>query len=977
MKSNRIGVFICHCGRNIAGTVDVKSLVKEISQLYGVVHCEDYKYMCSDPGQSLIRQKIKEKNIQALVVASCSPSLHERTFQRAIQQVGLNPYLLEIANIREQCSWIHQDIYYATKKAGAIIKSAIEKVRLNEALIPQKIPVTKRALVVGAGIAGIQASLDIANSGYEVVLVERSPSIGGHMAQLSETFPTLDCSQCILTPKMVDAGHHENIKLYTYSEIESVSGTVGNFRVKIRRKSTYVDYDKCNGCEDCVEVCPVSLSNEFDLGLSLRKAIYRPFPQAVPNKFTIDQRGIPPCRSACPAGVNVQAYVALSAQGKFAEALAKEREDNPFPSVCGRVCTHPCESRCKRSEVDAPVSIREIKRFLADYETELPRPVLPERKKERVAIIGAGPSGLSCAYFLARMGYNVDVFESSPLPGGLLRTAIPRFRLPRKSLEKDIEYIKSWGVVIKTNSKVDAPEKLLTQGYNAVYIATGAHIERKLGVEGEDLEGIYYGIDFLKRVNLSGAVKIGKRVQVVGGGNSAIDAARTALRLGAEEVSILYRRSRKEMPANAEEIEEAIREGIKIQFLTTPVKFIGEAGGLKEIECIKMKLGPLDESGRRRPEPIPGSEFRVPSDTVIITIGQIPDTAYLKEKLELRRGRIKVNDRGQTSVTGIFAGGDVVRGPATVIEAIGDGKSAASVIARYLQGLDLEALPEKPPEVKEVKIPPDIARVKPQTVQVLELEKRAGSFQEVNLGLNEEQVRLEAQRCLGCGGCAVCGECVKACEQKAIDYTLKDRVIEEEVGAIIVATGYDLYSIENFPEYGGGRYADVISGLQFERLLSASGPTRGEVKRPSDGKVPKRVAFISCVGSRDPEHHLAYCSKVCCMYNVKHALLYKERVPDGEPIIFTIDIRTAGKGYEEFLIRAKEHEKVTYIRGKPGRILKNRDGLVIWAEDTITQKPIKVHCDMVVLATAIIPSAQALTLAQKLNIHTDVTGFFN
>ena len=263
----RTGVFVCHCGKNISSTVDIAKVVEEIGRDPNVIVCKDYKYMCSEPGQNLITKTITSEKLDRVVVACCTPSLHEETFRKAAESTGLNRYLLEIANIREQCSWVHSDMNKATSKAISLIRSAIKKSLLNDSLDPIKVPVTQKALVIGGGIAGIQAALDIANSGHEVTLVERSPSIGGHMAQLSETFPTLDCSQCILTPKMVEAGKHENIELLTYSEVEELSGNIGNFKVKIRRKAAYVDHDKCTGCGDCTEKCPTEVLSEFDEGL--------------------------------------------------------------------------------------------------------------------------------------------------------------------------------------------------------------------------------------------------------------------------------------------------------------------------------------------------------------------------------------------------------------------------------------------------------------------------------------------------------------------------------------------------------------------------------------------------------------------------------------------------------------------------------------------------------------------------------------
>ncbi len=491
---------------------------------------------------------------------------------------------------------------------------------------------------------------------------------------------------------------------------------------------------------------------------------------------------------------------------------------------------------------------------------------------------------------------------------------------------------------------------------------------------------MYYGIDFLRRVNLSDKVEIGENVVVVGGGNSAIDAARTVLRLGAKEVTIVYRRSLKEMPADRDEIEEAKNEGIKIRFLTTPTKFSGEIGVLKNMECIRMKLGLPDESGRRRPEPVTGSEFVIPVDMVIITIGQSPDTSYLPENTNISinkwGGFIVDTDTLQTSVPGIFAGGDAVRGPDTVIWAIADGKRAAVSIERYLSGLDLKKGRIELEKVKDIRLPRIIRNTKREKICTLSLEKRKGNFNEVNLGYTEEQVKSEAMRCFSCGGCIECRECEKVCEQNAIDHNLKDRIIEEEVGAIIVATGCELYPIEKIPEYGAGKYEDVINGLQFERLLSASGPTDGQIKRPSDNKVPKRVVFVSCVGSRDPEHHLPYCSKICCMYTAKQAMLYKHKVPNGEAIIFYIDIRAGGKGYEEFVERAQK-EDVMYIRGKVSKIYRNNGKLNVLGVDTLIGKQLEIECDMVVLSMAMVPDRDIDDLLGKLKIAADKHGFLS
>ena len=528
---SRIGVFVCHCGENISRTVDVEKVAQAAGALTGVAYACEYKYMCSDPGQNLLKKAVAEHNLEGIVVAACSPRMHEKTFRKAAQAAGVNPFLVEMANIREHCSWVHEDRAEATKKASDIVTMLVERVKRDRKLVPITVPVTKRALVIGGGIAGIQAALDIADCGHQVVLVEKEPSIGGHMAQLSETFPTLDCSQCIMTPKMVDVANHPNITLHTYSEIDQVDGYIGNFQITIRKKARSVDMGKCTGCGVCMAKCPQKkIKNSFDRDLGLRPAIYVPFPQAVPNTPVIDRA--------------------------------------------------------------------------------------------------------NCTWF-----------------------------------------------------------------------------------------------------------KTGK-----------------------------------------------------------------------------------------------------------------------------------------------------------------------------------------------------------------------------------------------------CGVCQKVCGPGAVDYSQEDTLIVEPVGAIVVATGFELYSITEKPkgspikgygEFGHGNLPDVIDGMTFERLASASGPTGGKILRPSDGKEPKQVVFVQCVGSRAREKGISYCSKICCMYTAKHTMLYKHKVHDGQAYVFFMDARTPGKGYDEFWRRAVEEEEAVYIRGMVSRLYQKDDKIVVMGSDISVGVQVEIEADLVVLATAVQPRQGADTLAQKLGISYDQYNFYS
>jgi heterodisulfide reductase subunit A-like polyferredoxin len=686
--------------------------------------------------------------------------------------------------------------------------------------------VIPEALVIGAGIAGMQAALDIADKGFKVHLVEKDPSIGGHMAQLDKTFPTLDCSACIITPKMVDTANHPNIHLLTYSEVVHIEGKAGHFKVILMKKARYVDTTKCTACADCVGQCPVTLPNEFDMGLGKRKAIYIPFPQAVPLKYTIDRRGTPPCVATCPLHCNAQGYVALISQRKFKEALSLVREKLPFPGILAYACSHPCERECKRIEEDRPISICDLKRSLADHVEEPEFEFTPsEEKGQKVAIIGSGPSGLTAAYDLRKMGYRVTLFESKSEMGGLLTHGFPSYRLPRQVIEKDLSVIEKMGIEVRLDTEVgkDLSSETLYQSFDAIYIATGM-----AGVES--------------------MVRVFK--------------------------------------------------------------------GLKRT----------------------------------------------------RRGTIQVDPISlQTGLKGVFAGGDLVTGPGTIVESMAHGRKAAISIDRYLRGEDLiqgresegtqtsplrSTLPDSKREKREVL--PDM--VKP-----------------LKAGLTLEEAMEEAKRCLNCGGCSDCGECAKYCQPKAVFYGMKEEKIELYVGAIVVATGFDPFDPKRKPEFGYGVYSNVLHGLELERLCSASGPTKGEIL--IQGKKPKEVVFIHCVGSRDKTVGNEYCSRVCCMYTAKQAHLIRDKIPDAHITVLYMDVRAFGKGFEEFYERVQK-EGIIYRRANPSEIYRRNGKLVVRGEDTLIGEPFELEADLVVLASGLIPRKEDDILKEILGLEKSSDRFY-
>ena len=846
-------------------------------------------------------------------------------------------------------------------------------------------PPVGAVLVVGGGIGGIQTSLDLAESGFKVYLLEKNLSIGGTMAQLDKTFPTNDCSMCIMSPKLVDAGRHRNIEILTNAKVEKVGGEPGHFKVLIHKNARYVAIDACKACGDCTKVCPVKMPNDYEQGLVTRAAIYQLFAQAMPSTYGIEKRGEPPCRATCPIHVNAQGYIALITAGKFEEALALVREKNPFPGITGRICTHPCETACRRKDVERAVAIDGLKRFLSDFEREDKTDLtVPEENGKRVAIVGSGPAGLLAAFDLRRMGYGVTIFEALPVAGGMLAIGIPEYRLPRSVLNKEIRYLLQMGVELRLNTPIGKDltlQDLKAKGYDAIFIATGAHQSRKSGLEGEENEGVIHAIDFLRKVALGQAVKVGEKVVIVGGGNAAIDAARTAFRLGTKEVTIAYRRTRNEMPAQEEEIEEAEHEGIHLEYLTAPTRLVIEGGKIQGMECIRMELGEPDESGRPRPVPIPGSEFRIEADTVIPAISQSPDLSFLNglEGLKTSRwGGIEADPVTlETSLKGIFAGGDVVTGPQTYIDAMAAGRKAALSIDRYLKGEDLRANREAEGPQKEF-IQIDIHGVEYRDrapLMTLPLERRR-SFDETNLGLREADVVAEAQRCLQCGGCSECLECVKVCEAKAIDHRMKDEEIEIEVGSIILSPGFDEFEPSLKSEYGYGRFPNVVSSIEFERFLSASGPFKGQVLRPSDKRHPKRVAWIQCVGSRDPHIGRGYCSSVCCMYATKEAVIAKEHAHEMETTIFYMDMRAYGKDFDKYIERAKKDYGVRYIRSRVSHVKENpvtRDLTIHY--ETEEGEMVSEEFDMVVLSVGFEPIKNHQAIAETFGIDLNGYGF--
>lgn len=845
-------------------------------------------------------------------------------------------------------------------------------------------------LVQGGGIAGVQASLDLAKSGFKVYLVERDAAIGGMMAHLDKTFPTGDCATCIISPKLVECARNLNIEILTLSELVGLEGEPGNFTATVKRHPRYVDEDKCTGCSECTQVCPVDVPDEFNRCLGTRKGIAKLYAQATPNIFGILKKGHSPCRMKCPARVNVQGYVQLIKKKEYIKAVNLIRQRNPLSAICGRVCTHPCEAECTRGGADEAVAIRLLKRFASDKEMEgiregklaLPDEKHPAPDAKKVAVIGGGPAGLTAAGDLADAGFAVTVYEALDAAGGMLRWGIPAYRLPKQVLDHEIELIRRRGVRFVYNCRVgqDLTFQKLRQDNEAIFIAAGAQKSRTLGVEGEQIPGVSYGVEFLRSAGSTRKPVVKDRVLVIGGGNVAIDVARTALRLGARSVEMVCLEQRNEMPAYKEEVEATLAEHIRIRNGWGPQRILGNGSvtGMEFKRCTRV----FDEKKRFSPVFDEKDLVTVEADQVIVAIGQRVDEQTVGQvKAQIERGCFKTDAiTGQTSIEGVFAGGDNASGPASVIDAVAAGKRAAESIERYLNGKDLlsgrfeDTLRPIPKEI--LPSVEDVSKTSRPRAEELPVASRLTGFEEVEKGLTEEQALAEAGRCLNCALCSECNQCVEACEQKAIDHTMKERTIELKVGSVILTPGFKEFDAGRKGEYGYGRYPNVVTSVQFERMLSAAGPFEGHVLRLSDGQEAKRIAWIQCVGSRDSGCGNDYCSSVCCMMATKQAMVCDDHVTGMDATIFYMDIRAHGKDFDQYYERAKANKNIRYVKSIPSRVFQvpgSQDLRLSYLNENAQME--HKDFDLVVLSVGMEPSAAMKDCASSLKIELNDFGF--
>jgi len=708
--------------------------------------------------------------------------------------------------------------------------------------------------------------------------------------------------------------------------------------------------------------------DEYNADMVSRRAAFIAFPQAVPKKAVITREGVSPCSYECPAGIKAHGYVARVRSGEYDQAFDLVLETTPLVGSLGRACYAPCEGECTRGELEGPLPIRRLKRFIADerYGQAEPKTVeRPEQNGKKIAVVGSGPAGLTAAWQLARKGYGVKIYEAAERAGGMLALGIPAYRLPNEVVDDDVANVTAIGVEIETGVRVDDPAKLKDDGFDAVLVATGTHKAVQLRVPGEEKDGVMSALAFLADVKLGKNVDLaGRKVLVVGGGNVAIDAARTARRLGAAEVHQASLECCEDMPAHDFEVEEAKAEGITLHDGWGVNHFTGD--GKVETAVLKVCTCVFDPSGKFAPEYDESQQQTVACDVVIVAAGMGADTEAFG--LETNPSRTLKADTGtlQTSVPHIFAAGDVVTGPSMITTAVGQGRRAAYMIDRFLQGeaLDAGAFDEVLPvaDKQQVLARQDAYDRREPFESHAAMSAAPTDFSETEAPMTEDEALLGATRCLDCGVCSECHACVDACPADCIDFSMREEEIEVEVDAVVLATGFTLFPADAKPEYGYGRFANVITGMQMDRLLAPTRPFNGVV-RPGDGKVPDRIAFIMCTGSRDAQVGNPLCSRICCMYSIKHNQLIMGALPLADVTVHYMDVRAVGKGYDEFYKQAVDMGSV-FIKGRVAKITEKDGGdLIVRYEDVEGDGGIvEAEYDMVVLAVGVQPNTQVAGL---------------
>jgi NADPH-dependent glutamate synthase beta subunit-like oxidoreductase/Pyruvate/2-oxoacid:ferredoxin oxidoreductase delta subunit len=694
----------------------------------------------------------------------------------------------------------------------------------------------KGVLIVGSGFGALKAAEDMAQSGIPVLWATRAH----HFLNLPEGFEGYEEWPEDLNyqfrPLYLRVTRHPLVTPLPQAHLVSITRTDKGFSGEILQDPIYIDYDRCTGCSRCMEVCPLQESDHPPLARS---------PAFCPSRsLELEKRKLSPCRAACPLGVNVQAYMALTAAGRYDEALAVIREVNPLPGVCGRVCHHPCEAACRRNELDQPLAIRDIKRFLFDHEAAqgLLRTTRPQGKKSRrrVAVVGSGPAGLTAAHFLNQAGFAVTVFEAMAQAGGMLRAGINAFRLPRAVLDAEIQALEDEGVSIRTGQPVASLDALFDHGFKAVLLAAGTHADLKLNLKGEDLDGIISCVAFLAQVNLTGQGSVGPRTVVIGGGNSAMDAARTALRLGAETVTVLAIEREDEMPASPREVREAREEGVDFVLGAAPLAFEGSS----RLERVVYQAAhwSLPEDGPPRIVFDADQTDALEADTVIVAIGQRPDLGRtgLDRQVRLGRGgRIEVDAEGRASRPGVFAAGDVVTGPSTVVESMAAGRLAAERIRIYLTGEETTFAPLAAESRGVGDYPPiseDILRQPRQEPAQRQPKVRRRDFDEVDFDFTPDQAAAEARRCLACGVCSECRACETVCADiGAIDHFRTGRRLAFESPAVIVADETELPGPIAGPSEGVYRITDLRSTTNLMDILVAASASAGQAMTDAIG----------------------------------------------------------------------------------------------------------------------------------------------